>query len=417
MDEDLPRRFVFGYRAHSPQGREVPVSVILDEAGVHVRQESAHDDVAWDHICAAGETADSGAGNRHLCLLEKGTLRRILVPCSEDQFPALARFVAARIPFLPAPHGGAPSGPAAVAKPAPAGPLPSAQDVLLAERRRQVDDRIAGVPPLPAGFIEALNVATNALSSVVEFEKIIARNRALTGRILKLANSPRYARARKVAKVAEALTLLGFSTTRDIVLGFTLSRAFPKDVQAYGLAEYGAWRHGMAVALAGRTLARRLGLEMEKEEEFFLALLAHDVGKVLLAPVAREQEGALLRELARCDNDLPPAEQRVLGFDHQEVGARVAQHWGFSRQAQEVAQHHHQAGEAEAFRRSVALAHLADHLVHGLRIGETPRPFPHARLDPGALDVLALTAEQVAQAESWIAEEEVTYRMMANQLA
>ncbi|MBI3268004.1 MAG: HDOD domain-containing protein [Planctomycetes bacterium] len=440
MDPARPSRFVIGYRIRSRSGEEVPVRVVLDEGGVHVRQESIEEDVAWEDLCAAGETADSAAGNRNLCLLHKQTLRRILVPCSEEEFPDLREFVAARVPFVQAVATGAHArmvGGDSIVR--TAGGAGGAGDLLLRERKRQLDERLSELPLLPAAYHDAEQVAGNPLASVIDFERVIARSRSLAERVLKLANSPRYARARKLTKLSECLPVLGFSAVRDIVLGFTLSRTLPKDVSGYGMPDYGAWRHGMAVGLAARTLERRLRAAQEAAAaaaetgapfaseapaapretpgELFLALLVHDVGKVVLAPLAQERRAALLEELGRCQGDLPQAEQNVLGFDHQEIGVRIVRRWGLSRLAQEVVLHHHLPSEAVAYRWSVALAHVADHLVHRLGIAETQHRSLKSRLDRAGLDILGLSAEQLVEAEGWIAEEEVTYRTMANQLA
>ncbi|MBI5367345.1 MAG: HDOD domain-containing protein [Planctomycetes bacterium] len=417
MAQETPDRLLFEYCTRSRDGEEIPVTVLLDAHGVHTRREGREEDVPWSEFCAAGETADSVPGNRHLGLLVKKTLRATILPCREDQFAEVVEFLSARVPFVRGGGGGATAAGSATRAVSGEALGTGTGDPELRERKQRLDERLAELPLLPASFHEALQVARNPLSSVADLERVIARNRSLASRMVKLANSPRYARARRLEKLSECLSVLGFSTARDVVLGYTLSRVLPKDVGVYGLAEYGVWRHGMAVALAARTLARRLGVPPDEEEDFLLAGLLHDVGKLLLSPFARARERELAEEVVRCEGDLPQAEQNVLGFDHQEVGARLVRRWGLSRQVQEVVLHHHLPTEAVAFRRAVALVHVANHLMVRLGIGDAARRFVKSRVDRVAFDLLGISGESLNQVEAWLSEEEVTYRMMANQLA
>ena len=68
---------------------------------------------------------------------------------------------------------------------------------------------------------------------------------------------------------------------------------------------------------------------------------------------------------------LHEAEQRVLGFDHQQVAAAVMQQWRFPVNLTQAVGCHHQPESADTARQEACVVHLADHLVNALQIGSS----------------------------------------------
>ena len=103
-------------------------------------------------------------------------------------------------------------------------------------------------------------------------------DQTLTARLLRLVNSPFYGFAQKVTTVSRAVGLIGFEALRNLVFSTSVMNLFKGDESAtFRPSEF--WKHSIGAAIAAKNIARRLG---EKQvEEFFVAGLMHDIGKLV----------------------------------------------------------------------------------------------------------------------------------------
>lgn len=77
--------------------------------------------------------------------------------------------------------------------------------------------------PTPAGVaLEVLRLAELDDATVDQIGEVIARDPALTGRFLKLVNSPICAQRKRVGSIQRAVGLLGIRTVKSLALGFSL---------------------------------------------------------------------------------------------------------------------------------------------------------------------------------------------------
>jgi len=111
-------------------------------------------------------------------------------------------------------------------------------------------------------------------------------------------------------------------------------------VAGYDLSGGDLWDHLVGTAIGSIKLAQTLGLEVPGYT--FTAALTHDVGKLVLGTFV-EVNAELIRALAY-EEKMPfeEAEQKVLGIDHAEVGARLLEHWNLPEYLVEVVRWHHQ---------------------------------------------------------------------------
>lgn len=91
------------------------------------------------------------------------------------------------------------------------------------------------------------------------------------------------------------------------------------------------WTHALWIAHAARLVGRAAG--RGNPETHFLAGLLHDLGRLAAGRLLPSLYGALL---------VPPLrEEQALGTTHAEIGALLAERWGFGRAVAEAARHHH----------------------------------------------------------------------------
>src|SRR5213594_1533297 len=78
------------------------------------------------------------------------------------------------------------------------------------------------LPPLPAIAIQVLDLAQKADVDITEIARIISKDPALSGKMLRTVNSSFYGRSQHVSTVSHALVILGLQSVKALVLGFSL---------------------------------------------------------------------------------------------------------------------------------------------------------------------------------------------------
>jgi putative nucleotidyltransferase with HDIG domain len=227
--------------------------------------------------------------------------------------------------------------------------------------------RIADLPSLPATLVQVIDDCDDPDVTAGQLAQRILRDQHLTASILRLANSAVYGWSARITTVTDAVVLLGFPTIKSLAISSHTHRLLAGELDGYGMAKGELWRHSAAVAV----LARRLAVEarLTPVEEAFVAGLLHDLGKTVLSAYLREDFEETMAVVQRERVSFAEAERRVVGFDHAELGARVAQAWNFPAPLVEAIRLHHAPAEAVIKPRLAQVVHLADAIALMLGVG------------------------------------------------
>ena len=246
---------------------------------------------------------------------------------------------------------------------------------------------VRDLPALPAAVFELLellgrdDVGTPALVAKISLDQ------ALTAKTLRLANSSFYGMPRHVGSVSDATAVLGLRTVRVVLTAAALHGSF-KPPECAGFDFMAFWRHAVSTAVCARLIASEIGADAEAA---FTAGLLHDIGELILASSHPERFAQVLAQQAQSAAPLREIETALLGIDHAQVGARVAEHWRFPKPIVDaILDHHAPPAAADAFA-LVRIVHVADLLARALAAAcaaagappHTPAG-PLAPLDPHA---------------------------------
>jgi len=164
-----------------------------------------------------------------------------------------------------------------------------------------------------------------------EICRLVQADPALTGRLLKLANSASYARPRPtVAITPEVLMALGLPAVRNLVLVFSLI-----DGQRSGASSRfnhaGFWSRTLAEACVAQIIGAHMRVA-PPAEAFTLGLLA-EIGRLGLAALEPAIYDEIIDAMGQdCDAArLAEAEHTRFGFNHAELGAALAADWGLPK--------------------------------------------------------------------------------------
>lgn len=182
-------------------------------------------------------------------------------------------------------------------------------------------DRI-GIETQPEVAVKILDLVNKPDAQLVEYARIIRNDVALSGRLLRLANSALFAQRTPVTNLERACVLLGIERLRAFSLGFYLSRAAASDT-AHQLSRR-VWGESVFRACVSASLAKRLA--PDHSVEAFLVGLMLDAG----TPLMYRLLGQPFLDLEREGHAPPKRHHRefmTFPFTHVDVVATLARRW------------------------------------------------------------------------------------------
>jgi HD-like signal output (HDOD) protein len=223
-------------------------------------------------------------------------------------------------------------------------------------------DAIRGVTALatlPEVTAHIIATVEDPRSSASNLHKIISHDPALVTRILKLVNSAFYGLPGQVGSIDRAIVLLGLNAVKNIAIAASLGQLFRGAKLCDKFSARDLWTHCIAVAVAGRELAK--GLKVPLLDEAFLGGMIHDSGILISLQAWPEKTRAICNTVLKNGGDFCQAEQQALGVDHQALGQALAEQWKFPATCRLVAgAHHNPANVQDDSRLLVTIVYVAD---------------------------------------------------------
>ncbi len=201
----------------------------------------------------------------------------------------------------------------------------------------------SNLPSLPVAAARILELARDTSAGLDQVADVVRMDPALAAKVLRMANSPLYARRRKCETFQQALVLLGLNTTITLALTFSLVSSMKSE--ASGSLDYSrVWRRSLLAATSARILGEHLYLLAP--EELFLSALLQDIGMMALDCGYPELYSALSpQEQEHCN--LVALEQSQLDCDHADVGAWLLARWNLPERFQKAPRISHQTEFAD----------------------------------------------------------------------
>jgi HD-like signal output (HDOD) protein len=248
------------------------------------------------------------------------------------------------------------------------------------QRLIRIKNSIDKMPSLSTTVSKVLEICNLPHPSPNDLNKVISLDPVLTGQVLKLINSAYYSLPNHITSLTRAIIMLGINTVKNLALSTAIlgyvgknnpSRCLPMDL---------FWKHSICVGVTAKAMAAHKGIAAGFREEYFVAGLLHDLGKVPLSNLGPEAYNQALALAKLEQGPLYQAELAVLDIDHGTVGRLIGEKWQLNDLLKEALQFHHDPDQApEASRDLVTLVALADAYANLYDIGSAGNPFPNAR--------------------------------------
>jgi len=258
-----------------------------------------------------------------------------------------------------------------------------------------VDD-IGELVSLPEVVLKINEMVNSDDSGAAEIGAVISQDPAIATRILKVANSSMYGGQRQIDSITRAVAVLGTKQIRDLVLTTMAAKAFdgiPNDI----ISVEDFWHHSLYCALLAKELAKISG--KVNADSMFTAGLLHDIGHlVMFNQIPKESAAAILLTI-QGESSLEPyqAERQILGYDHAEVGAALAQQWHLPEMLVSCIRCHHELEACKEHHEAVAHIHIAN-VIASLPYSDIPDASDLQRIPKEIWELAQLDPETIGPA-------------------
>jgi HD-like signal output (HDOD) protein len=189
----------------------------------------------------------------------------------------------------------------------------------------------------------------------IPFERVrdaIARDPALTAKLVRLANSARFGLRRQVASLDDAIAMVGLNQVRTLAMAACLGSSFSA---VRGVDSQAFWQESMAIAGYAQWLARTLGADASQA---WLAGFMVRLGELVIAQKVPERIDKIER-LPHFAGGRWEREQSMLGFTEGAVTAELARRWNFPESVAHALETAFDPLQAEPFCRMGGILHIA----------------------------------------------------------
>lgn len=185
--------------------------------------------------------------------------------------------------------------------------------------------KFKGLPSIPVVLSEALRITADPSVSYDKVIKIISQDPNLSGRLLRIANSPYYGLKRRVANLQLALVMLGIREFRCILIGSAVLDLMKfKNLQYQELYTI-LWKESLFMASVCRELSQSLKLPYEGED-FLVGLLANIGASILLSEIPQEYFD-IMNQSQNNHNKQLELEQQQFGFIQTDIANIFLKNW------------------------------------------------------------------------------------------
>lgn len=177
------------------------------------------------------------------------------------------------------------------------------------------------IPPCPELLTALRKEVEKADPDPTEISHIASSDVAMAAALIRIANSPLYARSRPASTVGEAVAMLGVAQVISILTGFLTRNAIR--IQSPLIEHF--WETSTRRAIAMGFIAKQL-YDLDADIAHTCGLFCH-VGIPIMLQGVKGYGGTLTEALARRDRSFTQTENAAHRTDHAVVGAIVAKTW------------------------------------------------------------------------------------------
>ncbi len=231
----------------------------------------------------------------------------------------------------------------------------------------KIFNTVNNLPTLPTVYSTLSEAIEDPNTNTERLAQIISSDQVSSFKILRVANSPFYGFHGRIDTISQAILYLGFNEVRNIVFALSVINFFSKDKLLLHFRPVDFWAHSIGVGIATRMIGSAAG--EKKLENYFLAGIFHDIGKLLFFEYAHKEYASVLELLESKQLRIKDAEVEIFGVDHARVGQMLAEKWKLPESIQDAIFYHHTGVVRNQSNNLVASVHLGNIVARIMELG------------------------------------------------
>jgi len=262
-----------------------------------------------------------------------------------------------------------------------------------------IQSYIAKMPSLPITVSKILQIANNPKTTPSDLNQVISLDPVLMGRVMKLINSAYYSLNNQITSLVRAIIMLGINTVKNLALSTAVLGNLGSKGNFQALNIDGFWRHSLCVGVTAKLIAVKRKRDPKQLEEYFVAGLLHDIGKI---PLNNKLSTEYVTALALTDKERLPlyiTEERTMEVNHCEVGRMIIKNWNLGPAMEDVVFFHHFLDAYPGANRDVLLTvAAANFFANTYQIGFSGDRYPE-KLPLTVFEELGITLDDLEAVE------------------
>jgi putative nucleotidyltransferase with HDIG domain len=260
------------------------------------------------------------------------------------------------------------------------------------EVNRKLVASIEKMPSLPTTVTKVIELANDINSSPRDLLKVIQLDPVLTAKVLKLINSAFFGMPNKVS-LKQAVVMLGINTIKNLALSTAIIGQMGKSkIMVKRFNQHLFWEHSLCVAIAAKKICRKIEADPRVADEYFVAGLVHDIGKIVMALALPHWFATTIEHASANELSSVRAEMDKMGLNHADVGKLLAQKWSLSDNLIDATQYHHVPEDNH--HQLVWVVHLSNCYVEKKGYVSS-KDYAESWLEEKAFDILGIGEEEI----------------------
>ena len=210
----------------------------------------------------------------------------------------------------------------------------------------------------PHSAMQIAQLAQRPDATNSDLASLIEQDPAFSVQLLRIVNSASYSPVSPIVSLTDAISRVGREAIVELAWLQSSANAFDH-LESEFLRATTFWAHCRATAVLAAKIAESVG---QAAGDAFVSGLLHDIGLLLLFHTQPRRIGEVLDHSLDQHVGLCVSERLILGFDHAELGAALAEHWSLPDVLTCAIRHHHEPAAAPRHRELVACVALANQI-------------------------------------------------------
>lgn len=238
------------------------------------------------------------------------------------------------------------------------------QDEIQNKNLTNLTQNIKNIPSLPEIITKSIEIMQDKNTSSETLAKIISTDIGLTARVLKLVNSAYYGFPKQISTVKQAITILGFTTIKGLIISASVFKMFSENTNNSYFNYKNFWKHSMMTASASKMLSEYISVDIV--QDIFSAAFLYDIGKIILAKYDKDNYAKVCKLDFQNEADFIKSEEEYCGLNHCEIGNIVAYSWNLPELFCEIITNHHNPLRCQKYFKECSVVYIANKIVNSI---------------------------------------------------